>query len=194
MRKHTIPTLALLAMFSTSATLTAEITLTILRDTAHSLSNNLFTGAEKSVIDALSPDGFSPAQCRVFYVSDPASGKSCLIDTGRGGTKLPAEMAAAGITPESIGAILLTHTHGDHTGGLLAPDGSTAAFSNATIYVNAPELEFWRKTRPDNLAAVEKVYKARPCADAKMAAASVTDEKVCSEIGRCVPPLAIFAC
>jgi len=153
-----IPVFAAFSMLLSSTITAAEVTLTILYDNGHSLSNNLFTGADKAEIATLSPNGFSPAECRVFHVAGP-DGKACLIDTGRGGAKLPAEMKAAGISPESIGAILLTHTHGDHTGGLLADDGATAVFTNATIYITSPELEFWRNSRSDNFAAVNKAYK-----------------------------------
>jgi len=156
MRKTTIPSLAMI--FTLFSDASAGVNYKILHDSCHSLSNNLFTGADRAVIDALAPAGFSPAECRVFYVTGPG-GETCLIDTGRGGPKLPAEMAEAGISPDSIGAILLTHTHGDHTGGLLASDGASAVFTNATVYITAAEIEFWRKTRPDNLAAVEKAYK-----------------------------------
>ncbi|MCL1910408.1 MAG: MBL fold metallo-hydrolase, partial [Kiritimatiellaeota bacterium] len=116
----------------------------ILYDAGHSLSNNLFSGTGKNEIAALAPAGFTPAECRVFHVSNPDE-KSCLIDTGRGGAKLREEMKKAEIAPESINAILLTHSHGDHTGGLLLDDGATPVFSNATVFITAPELEFWRK-------------------------------------------------
>jgi 7,8-dihydropterin-6-yl-methyl-4-(beta-D-ribofuranosyl)aminobenzene 5'-phosphate synthase len=41
-----------------------------------------------------------------------------LFDTGGRGKLLLANMAALGIRPEQIGSIVLSHAHGDHTGGL----------------------------------------------------------------------------
>lgn len=75
-------------------------------------------------------------------------GEVTLIDTGTaqllgpelGG--LPAALAAAGIAPEQVTTVLLTHVHPDHSGGLLAADGS-AAFPNAELALAEAEWDFW---------------------------------------------------
>ena len=70
-----------------------------------------------------------------------------LIDSGAGSLfgptlgNLPASLAAAGYRPEQIDAVLITHMHGDHVGGL-APDGKPA-FPNAVVYSSKPEADFW---------------------------------------------------
>lgn len=75
-------------------------------------------------------------------------GQKLLIDTGTaqlmgpGLGALGAGLAAAGVTPESIDAVLLTHIHPDHSGGLITPDGS-AAFANAELVVAQREWDFW---------------------------------------------------
>jgi len=62
--------------------------------------------------------------------------KLVLIDTGAaklfGPTlgNLLANLAAAGYKPEQVDAVLITHMHGDHVGGLVA-DGKSA-FANAS--------------------------------------------------------------
>jgi 7,8-dihydropterin-6-yl-methyl-4-(beta-D-ribofuranosyl)aminobenzene 5'-phosphate synthase len=43
-----------------------------------------------------------------------------LFDTGAEGAVLTANMKALGIDPGSIGAVFISHAHGDHTGGLAA--------------------------------------------------------------------------
>jgi len=67
-----------------------------------------------------------------------------LFDTGVGskggenGGRLPASMAAAGVDPASVTDIFISHTHGDHVGGLLKADGALA-FPNARVHMSAPE-------------------------------------------------------
>lgn len=56
--------------------------------------------------------------------------------------KLVPEMKKAGIPPESIDAIILSHGHSDHVSGLRAEDDS-AVFPNAKVYVPKAEFEFW---------------------------------------------------
>jgi glyoxylase-like metal-dependent hydrolase (beta-lactamase superfamily II) len=74
--------------------------------------------------------------------------KLVLVDTGAGrlfgptvGGQLVQNLRAAGYQPEDIDLVLLTHFHGDHSGGLTV-DGK-AIFPNAVIRVDAHESKFW---------------------------------------------------
>ena len=60
---------------------------------------------------------------------------------GRAGRTLQ-NLAAAGVDPNSIDIVLMTHLHPDHTNGIRAADGSMA-FPNAEIMVPAKDWEFW---------------------------------------------------
>jgi glyoxylase-like metal-dependent hydrolase (beta-lactamase superfamily II) len=70
-----------------------------------------------------------------------------LVDMGAGDLlptagKLLHSMRSAGITPESIDSIFITHAHGDHVGGALNDKGEPV-FSRATYYICKKELDFW---------------------------------------------------
>ncbi len=81
--------------------------------------------------------------------------KLVLIDTGNGPAAGPAigqmfaNLAAAGVTPEQIDLVLLSHLHPDHTNGLRRLDRSIA-FPNATILAPETDWAFWMND--DNMA------------------------------------------
>jgi glyoxylase-like metal-dependent hydrolase (beta-lactamase superfamily II) len=56
--------------------------------------------------------------------------------------RLAGNMAAAGIDPATIDAVVVSHPHIDHIGGIMAADGSHN-FPNAQIYLHAADLDFW---------------------------------------------------
>lgn len=75
-------------------------------------------------------------------------GSNILIDAGAGGIRnwggeLPANLRVAGLAPENIDTILLTHAHPDHVGGLVDGAGN-ATFANAELIVQNQEIAFWQ--------------------------------------------------
>ncbi|MAW87277.1 MAG: MBL fold metallo-hydrolase [Phyllobacteriaceae bacterium] len=60
---------------------------------------------------------------------------------GNGMGQLSARMAAAGIAPEDVTVVVLTHMHPDHIGGLM--EGDKPAFPNARYVTGQAEYDFW---------------------------------------------------
>ena len=81
-----------------------------------------------------------------------------LVDTGCGaafgdvGGRLVGNLAAAGVRPEQVTVVVLTHLHGDHFGGLADPATNEPVFKNARFVLFRREHDFWMNS-PDLAAS-----------------------------------------
>jgi glyoxylase-like metal-dependent hydrolase (beta-lactamase superfamily II) len=153
---------------------------TVLSDGGLTLDATLFagdeTGAEKLLRDAHLPKMGIPTPLNVWLVN--TGQKLILVDAG-GGThfapsvgRLPQNLAAAGVTPGAIDAIVITHPHPDHIPGVIDSDGKML-FPNATLHVNDADHGFWTSAEIRGKAPEEfrgffdlAVNAIRPYADA----------------------------
>lgn len=127
-----------------------DLTVTALNDGRSQFTLDLVTGIPREEAAALQRAGFRPeapvGTVNAFLITG-AGRAPALIDTGYGRSgpetagRTPAALAAAGVRPEEIETILVSHLHPDHVGGL-SPDG-TAAYPNAEIVVHADEAAHW---------------------------------------------------
>lgn len=84
-----------------------------------------------------------------------------LVDTGPAGLfgesgRLPAALAALGLTPADIDAVIVTHLHFDHIAGLVA--GGRKVFANAEVYADRRDVTHW--TDPAKRAAAPDFLKS----------------------------------
>jgi glyoxylase-like metal-dependent hydrolase (beta-lactamase superfamily II) len=157
-------------------TATGGLTVTALLDGAglfHRARAEAFAGVTEEQLrhaDAVDPatvrDGrwWLPFRCFAVRIEDgPDAGGVVLIDTGIGPAgspaaswapvpgRLPQELAAAGIHPDEVSSVVLTHMHTDHVGWAVrgpaeAPEG--AFFPNARYLLQQAEIDAIEATSP----------------------------------------------
>lgn len=117
--------------------------------------------------------------------------KLILVDTGYGPNigptvgHLPKNLAAAGITPDMIDMVIISHLHPDHTNGLKNKDG-TKAFPNAEILMPETDWAFWMSD--DNAAKATSPVDKGYFANAKKTLADLTDHITTYDWGKEVAP------
>jgi glyoxylase-like metal-dependent hydrolase (beta-lactamase superfamily II) len=102
------------------------------------------------VNDALAASFLPPSVLPISFTAllVNTGAKLVLIDTGTAGQVtdsagfMNANLAAAGISPNAIDTILISHFHPDHIDGIKTKDGDKV-FANAEILVPEPEWTFW---------------------------------------------------
>ncbi|WP_375466405.1 MBL fold metallo-hydrolase [uncultured Methylobacterium sp.] len=127
-----------------------DLAVTVLNDGWFQGSLDLVTGIPRAEGGKLQRAGFRTEAPRVTlnaFLITGAGRKPVLIDTGYGRLgpptmgRVPAALAAAGVKPEAIETVLVSHLHPDHVGGLTL-DGA-AAYPNAEIVLHADEARHW---------------------------------------------------
>ena len=93
-------------------------------------------------------DSYIPVEFAFTVVK--AGGKTILLDAGTGGQLAPTAglaakggLEAAGITPESVDTIMISHMHPDHIFGLMEKDTNAQIFPDAELVVGETEYNYW---------------------------------------------------
>ncbi len=76
--------------------------------------------------------------------------KVVLFDTGMGTSKLfgpttgrlQKSIAESGLKPEDVDAVVCSHAHIDHIGGIV-DEGGKPLFPNAQVYISQTDLDYW---------------------------------------------------
>jgi glyoxylase-like metal-dependent hydrolase (beta-lactamase superfamily II) len=88
----------------------------------------------------------------VMVIKDGA--KTILIDTGCGANFgessgwMYGNLSKAGINPDSITDVVISHAHPDHIGGLTGKDGKLT-FPKAAVHLSRIDHDFWMSAKPD---------------------------------------------
>lgn len=127
-----------------------DMVVTALSDGMIDIPLKLLHGIEPGTASELLTQAFRAptprASVNAFLVQ--GGGRTVLIDTGAGSNmgpalgRLQANLAAAGVTPGDIDVVLLTHFHGDHSGGLASTSGE-AVFPQAELVAPKDDADFW---------------------------------------------------
>lgn len=132
-----------------------EYQVSTMTDSKSEGKSGLLIGATPAMFQEYYPQGTFPLEVNTFLVRTPD--KNILIDAGTGGD-LVKNLEALALTPEQIDAVFLTHTHGDHIGGLLKDN--KPVFSNADLYVSKKEYDFQIKNaKGESVKNVFTAYK-----------------------------------
>ncbi len=111
--------------------------------------DKLLTNTTKGQVDKALAAAFvkAPLETSVNAYLVNTGSKLVLVDAGAAGLfgptlgKLLANVKAAGYQPEQVDAVVITHMHPDHVGGLMA--GDKLAFPNATVHADKRDAEMW---------------------------------------------------
>lgn len=101
-------------------------------------NSGILIGATQEMLEKCTDHGSYAMACNAFLVKTPE--RVVLVDTGTGG-KIEGNLRAVGVSPDQVDAILVTHMHGDHIGGMMK-DG-TPVFPKAKVYVPRQEYDYW---------------------------------------------------
>jgi glyoxylase-like metal-dependent hydrolase (beta-lactamase superfamily II) len=121
-------------------------------------------------------------------------GRRILIEAGAGKTMGPnggrifENLAAIGLGPGDIDAIVISHTHPDHVGNLRAADGSKA-FPRATVFAPKADWDFFVRTDPDlSYMPVPQDFRVRFAAAIKTSLEPVKSDLTLYEAGTEIGP------
>jgi glyoxylase-like metal-dependent hydrolase (beta-lactamase superfamily II) len=102
--------------------------------------SGILIGADTAALDRYIPGGSYESETNTFLVK--GLGKTVVIDTGFGGAIFD-KMKSLGVDPSDVDAVLLTHLHGDHIGGM--QKNGQALFPKARVYLATRERDYWTK-------------------------------------------------
>jgi glyoxylase-like metal-dependent hydrolase (beta-lactamase superfamily II) len=121
---------------------TGEFTVDMLVENQGAGRPGILLGLSQAQLNRYLPGGNFQSETNTFLIR--GRGLTVVVDTGFGGAIFES-MKTLGVNPADVDAVLLTHMHGDHIGGLQR-DGK-ALFPKAKVYLAAEEQAWWVDTQ-----------------------------------------------
>ncbi len=132
-----------------------EAAISLLQESQQDGKPDILIGATPEILAECAPGGVYPSAVNIFLVH--INGKNILIDSGFG-SWLFDNLQSLGIEPEAIDIVLLTHLHGDHTGGMMR--NGQPSFPKAQVYLSEVEYNYWlNETKDERAHAMLSAYK-----------------------------------
>ncbi|MDR1956175.1 MAG: MBL fold metallo-hydrolase [Treponema sp.] len=110
-------------------------------------SGSILLGASEGNLNRYIPGGTYQSETNTLLIRSPD--RILLVDTGFGGALFD-HLTRLGIDPDQVDAVLLTHLHGDHIGGLQT--AGKARFPRASVYLAQQEKTYWTETARNRAA------------------------------------------
>ncbi|EEX08545.1 metallo-beta-lactamase family protein [Ruegeria lacuscaerulensis ITI-1157] len=123
-------------------------------------------GASDEEFARVSAENFIPADKAQFFFTPTlvdTGAELILFDTGLGQGGIQKALADAGVSPDDIDVVVLTHMHPDHIGGMTTNDAPT--FANARYVTAATEYDFWSAQEAGNRVGDMVAAKVTPMAE-----------------------------
>lgn len=123
-------------------------------------------GASDEDFAKVSAENFIPADTAQFFFTPSlvnTGSELVLFDTGLGQGGIQAALADAGVSPDQIDVVVLTHMHPDHIGGMTTDGAPT--FANARYVTSATEYDFWSAQEAGNNVGDLVAAKVTPLAE-----------------------------
>ncbi|OJH36218.1 MBL fold metallo-hydrolase [Cystobacter ferrugineus] len=130
----------MLGDFEITALLDGTVTLPVVKDLT-----NVKPGRAEALLAAEFLTSSVETSINAYLINTGA--RLFLVDTGAGeligpsAGQLVTSIRAAGYQPEQVDAVLLTHAHPDHSGGLVV--AGKRVFPNARVYADKREVDYW---------------------------------------------------
>lgn len=130
-----------------------DLEVTALLDVAFEGVPSLLVFATPEVLEKAAKPGVLKASINAFVVK--LNGKTILFDTGTARAKnaggIVDALAEAGLKPSDIDAVVITHFHYDHVGGLM--ENGKPVFPKAELYIPRVEVDKWSDAGTEFLLA-----------------------------------------